>query len=435
MIATDVNNQDNFRILKFNFVVEPEVKNESPPISLIDGINRVNDDSKVYLQLTAPGKDFIYVIGNFNNYKESSDFLMHKIPNSDQFWIELNNLNSSDYYYYQYSVYDKNPVTNSPFNVKVADPYSELVLSPFDDPGIPSETFKNIPEYPVGQQREFTLFKSTKNIYNWEVQSFEKPKKEDLVIYEVLIRDFDINRSFQDLINRVNYFKSLNINAVELMPVMEFEGNESWGYNPSFHFALDKFYGSSEKLKELIDLYHKNGIAIILDLTMNHVFGRNPLVRMWMNDPDLNGWGEPSSENPYLNTEPKHSYNVGYDFNHQSKFTQDYTKRVIKYWIEEFKIDGFRWDLTKGFTQNCSEDDSDCTNRFQQDRVDILKMYADYSWKIDNNHYVIFEHLGTDNEEKEWANYRLSEGKGVMLWGKLTNEFNELTMGYENGAS
>ena len=62
-------------------------------------------------------------------------------------------------------------------------------------------------------------------------------------------------------------------------------------------------------------------------------------------------------------------------------------------------------------------------------------MYADYSWKIDNNHYVIFEHLGTDNEEKEWANYRLSEGKGVMLWGKLTNEFNELTMGYENGAS
>ena len=54
------------------------------------------------------------------------------------------------------------------------------------------------------------------------------------------------------------------------MPIMEFEGNESWGYNPSFHLALDKFYGSPEKFKELVDVFHENGIAVILDLTMNH---------------------------------------------------------------------------------------------------------------------------------------------------------------------
>ena len=435
LTATDVNNSSNSRILNFDIIVEPSLIVESPPVELFDGINRVEDGSKVYLQLTAPNKDFVYVIGNFNDYKEEEEFMMKKHPDSDKFWIELKGLNAEEYYYYQYSVYDKNPITNSPSNIKVADPYSELVLSPFDDPYIPTTSFENIPQYPEGQEREFTLFKTLKETYNWKVNDFEKPLKEDLVIYEILIRDFDSNRNFQDLIDRIDYFKNLNINAIELMPIMEFEGNESWGYNPSFHLALDKFYGSPEKFKELVDVFHENGIAVILDLTMNHSFGRNSLVRMWMDDPDKNGWGGPSSDNPYYNVEPKHSYNVGYDFNHQSELTQEYTKRVIKYWIEEFKIDGYRWDLTKGFTQNCSEDNQDCTNQFQQDRVDVLKMYADYSWSIDEDHYVIFEHLGQDSEEKEWADYRVDEGKGIMLWGKLTTEFNELTMGYESGAN
>jgi 1,4-alpha-glucan branching enzyme len=90
-----------------------------------------------------------------------------------------------------------------------------------------------------------------------------KPAKENLVVYELLVRDFDANRSYQDLINKIDYFKNLKINAIELMPVMEFEGNESWGY--PFHMALDKFM-VLHKLKEFIDLCHQNGIAVILDV-------------------------------------------------------------------------------------------------------------------------------------------------------------------------
>ncbi len=251
LTATDVNNSSNSRILNFDIIVEPTLIVESPPVELIDGINRVEDGSKVYLQLTAPNKDFVYVIGNFNDYEENEEFLMKKYPDSDKFWLELKGLNSDEYYYYQYSVYDKNPITNSPSNVKVADPYSELVLSPFDDPDIPTTSFENIPHYPEGQEREFTLFKTLKGTYNWKVNDFKKPLKEDLVIYEILIRDFDSNRNFQDLIDRIDYFKNLNINAIELMPIMEFEGNESWGYNPSFHLALDKFYGSPKNSKNL----------------------------------------------------------------------------------------------------------------------------------------------------------------------------------------
>jgi hypothetical protein len=221
------------------------------------------------------------------------------------------------------------------------------------------------------------------------------------------------------------------------MPVMEFEGNESWGYNTSFHMALDKFYGTSDKLKELIDLCHQNGIAVILDVALNHAFGRNPMVRMWMNDPDGDGFGSPTVENPYFNMTAKHTYSVGEDFNHQSLRTQNYVERVVKQWIEEYKIDGFRWDLTKGFTQACTDSDESCTNKYQQDRVDILKKYADYSWSLDPTHYTIFEHLGTDAEEKQWADYRAGEtpGKGVMMWGKMTDPYNELSMGYTSNIS
>jgi 1,4-alpha-glucan branching enzyme len=199
--------------------------------------------------------------------------------------------------------------------------------------------------------------------------------------------------------------------------------------------ALDKFYGTPEKFKELVDTFHQNGIAVILDLAINHAFGRAPGIRLWMDDADGNGWGDPSSENPYFNTEAKHSYNVGSDFNHQSTMTKNFTKRVIKHWIEEYKIDGFRWDLTKGFTQNCTANDEGCTGNYQADRVAVLKEYADYSWSLDANHYVIFEHLGGDTEEKEWADYKLSEGKGIMLWGKMTEPYNQLSMGHNSNNS
>ena len=273
--------------------------------------------------------------------------------------------------------------------------YSTLVLSPFDDSYIPTASYPNMPVYPSGQDREVSVLQTGQTTYNWQVTDFQKPAKEDLVIYELLIRDFDANRNFQDVIDRIDYFKNLHINAIELMPVMEFEGNESWGYNTAFHMALDKFYGSEDKFRELVDVCHQNGIAVILDLALNHAFGRNPMVRMWMDDPDNNGWGEPSSENPYFNETATHTYSVGSDFNHSSALTKKYSKRVVKHWIENFKIDGFRWDLTKGFTQNCTDTNSGCTDNYQADRVAILKEYADYSWSLDPDHYVIFEHLYT----------------------------------------
>ncbi|KFF16260.1 alpha-amylase family glycosyl hydrolase [Flavobacterium hydatis] len=421
-------------IKKFTAIVNPGTTLAvAMPAGLVDGINyNPSDATKATLVLDAPLKDYVYVAGSFNNWVPTSDYLMKKDPDSGKFWLELTGLVSGVNNTYQYWVVANAPMANSLSLVKTADPYSTLVLSPFDDSGIPATSYPNMPIYPAGQEREVTVLKTGQTPYPWQVTNFVKPEKEKLVVYEVLVRDFDANRNYQSLIDKIDYFKNLKINAIELMPVMEFEGNESWGYNTSFHMALDKFYGTSDKLKEFIDLCHQNGIAVIMDVALNHAFGRNPMVRMWMNDPDNDGWGSPSADNPYFNTVAKHSYSVGEDFNHQQARTQNYVKRVIQHWVEEYKIDGLRWDLTKGFTQNCTAGDESCTNSLQQDRVDVLKKYADYSWNLDPTHYTIFEHLGSDAEEQLWANYKINESpsKGIMMWGKMTNAYNQLSMGY-----
>jgi 1,4-alpha-glucan branching enzyme len=442
------------QVKKFSVIVNPgTIAQALPSSTLVDGVNyNSSDPTKATLVLNAPFKDFIYVAGSFNNYQPSGAYAMKKDPTSGKFWLELTGLVSGQVYTFQYWVCDvtSRPV-NSPAIVKTADPFSTLVLSPFDDPEIASlGVYPNLPQYPAGQQREVTVLQTGPSAYynyNWSAatNNFVKPKKKDLVIYEVLVRDFDVNRSYQDLIDKIDYFKNLKINAIQLMPVMEFEGNLSWGYNTVFHLAPDKRYGPPAKLKEFIDLCHQNGIAVILDVALNHVFGRSPLERMWMTDTDNDGWGNGiTSENPYCNQTAMHSYSVGSDLNHfrePDNLTNTYVLRTIKTWMEDYKIDGFRWDLTKGLTNSCPSNvaggQEACTNSYLADRVAKLKYYADKQWEIDPNFFVIFEHLGTGgsyNEEVEWANYlRSGDSKGIMQWRKMTDSYANLLKG--NGTS
>ncbi len=435
---------------KFNVIINPGSTNQTLPAGMLDGINyNATDPTKATLVLNAPFKDFVYVAGSFNNWQPSAAYAMRK--DGTKFWLELTGLTPGEVYTYQYWVCDQTarPV-NSPALVKTADPFSTLVLSPFDDPEIATlGVFPNLPTYPVGQEREVTVLQTGPNSlfsYNWSAATtnFVKPKKKDLVFYEVLVRDFDSNRTFQDLINRIDYFKNLKINAVKLMPVMEFEGNLSWGYNSVYHMALDKRYGPPAKLKEFVDLCHQNGIAVILDLALNHVFGRSPLERIWMLDTDGDGWANSSgfrttTENPYINQTPTHAYNVGSDLNHfreagpGGNMTNTYAIRTIQHWIQEYKIDGYRWDLTKGFTNQCTNGDETCTNGYRTDRVAKMKWYADNQWLADPNSLVIFEHLGNGgsaSEELEWADYlRSGDSKGIMLWRKMTDPYANLLKG------
>ncbi len=432
---------------KFTVIINPGTISQTVPVGIVDGINyNTSDPTKATLLLNAPFKDFIYVAGSFNNWQPTAAYAMKK--DGTKFWLELTGLTPGQAYTYQYWVCDQtNRPANSPALVKTADPFSTLVLSPFDDPEIATlGVYPGLPTYPVGQEREVTVLQTGQTPYPWSAATtnFVKPKKKDLVFYELLIRDFDANRTYQDLINRIDYFRNLKINAIKIMPVMEFEGNMSWGYNTVYHMALDKRYGPPAKLKEFVDLCHQNGIAVILDLALNHVFGRSPIERMWMLDTDGDGWANgtgprTSTENPYINQTATHAYGVGSDINHflttgpGANLARTYVTRTLQTWIQDYKIDGYRWDLTKGFTNQCASGDEGCTNGYRSDRVAKLKEYADIQWSFDPNSLVIFEHLGSGGsaaEESEWADYlRSGDTKGIMLWRKMTDPYANLLKG------
>ncbi|WP_299059436.1 alpha-amylase family glycosyl hydrolase [uncultured Polaribacter sp.] len=413
---------------EFSAIVKPTVTEASLPIGLKDGINlNSTDNTKATLVFYAPLKEFIHVLGDFNDWSIDNNYLLKKDSSKDRFWIELTNLTPQQNYTYQYLVDGE---------LRVADPYSTTILSENNDTYIDNVTYPDLPAYPSGKTSNVvTLLRTGDADFVWQTTNFTKPKKTDLVIYELLIRDFDALHSFDAVKARLDYLQDLGVNAIEFMPVSEFDGNESWGYNTSFHMALDKYYGNKNSFKLLIDECHRRGIAVILDVVYNHASGQNPYYRMYNTDNGGFG-GQAAANSPFFNATAKHSFSVFNDYNHSKQAVKDYVKRTTQYWIDEYKIDGFRWDLTKGFTQNCTANDESCTSNYQQDRVDVLKEYADYQWEKDPNFYIIFEHLGKNEEEKEWVNYRLNEGKGIMVWGNHNGNYSEGTLGFNsNGKS
>lgn len=383
------------------------------PAGLRNGINR-NTDGTITLLVTAPGKSDMMLIGDFNQWRFSESYQMNK--DGDDFWLlldqDLINLNLTEEYGYQYV---------ADFDIYVADPYAEKVLDPFNDGDIDPDNYPDLKPYPENAFGIVSVLEIKPELYDWQVDNFIKPDKTNLVIYELLVRDFSEEDSFQQVIDRLDYLEDLGINAIEFMPLSEFEGNDSWGYNVSFHHALDKMYGTKNKFKELVDACHERGIAVILDVVFNHAFSQSSLCQLWWDAANF----RPAPENPYLNVTPTHDFNVGYDFNHESPHTKAYVKQTLQYWVEEFRVDGFRFDLSKGFTQNNTLGDLPAWNMYDQSRVDILIDYANATWNAtDNDLYMILEHLSDNDEEKVLADF------GFLIWGKMTDEYNQNTMGY-----
>lgn len=392
-------------------------QNATRPANLKNGVNE-NADGSVTFLFAAPGKNDVMLIGDFTNWALNPNFQMRK--DGDYFWVTVaaSNFNAGTEFAYQYLV---------DYTIKVADPYSTMILDPGSDQFIKPGNFPNLKPYPAGLTTgDVTLHTYQKAPYNWTTNNFTRPNKENLVIYELLVRDFSESDSYQEIINRIDYLDELGVNAVKIMPLNEFEGTDSWGYNPKYHGALDKAYGTPEKLKELIDLLHSKGIAVILDVVYNHAFSQSPLAQLWWDQANF----RPAPNNPYMNPTPRHDFNVGYDFNHESSWTRQYVKQTLQYWIDEYRIDGFRFDLSKGFTQNNTLGNIGAWNAYDQSRVDILNDYRNTIWNTNGNDiYMILEHLGDDAEERALANF------GFMLWGKMTDQFNQNSMGFSTNAN
>ena len=372
---------------------------EAKPSSYKKGINYTSDNS-VALVLWAPEKEFVYVLGSFNDWKLSEAYQMKK--DGDYFWLDINDLTKGQSYPFQYYIDGE---------ITIADPYCEQTSDPWNDSSISESTYPGLIDYPEGEAEGIaSVLQTGQTDYSWGVSDFQIPDKKNLVIYELLVRDFTSEHTYKAVRENLDYLEDLNINVLELMPVNEFENNSSWGYNPSFYFAPDKYYGSKNELKQLIDECHKRGIAVVIDMVLNHSYGQSPFVQMYWDEAN----SRPAANNPWYNQQSNFqntSLQWGYDFNHDSEYTRQLVDSINSFWMSEYKVDGFRFDFTKGFS-NTAYGSSSWGSSYDAARISNLERMADEIWKRKSNAIVIFEHLADNSEEKVLANY------GVLLWGK-----------------
>jgi len=399
----------------FTVFVDPLEIDEDLPDGVIDGINYHPDYFTVTLSLFAPYKKNVYVLGDFNDWKIDLNYKMHRDSvdaDSINWWLTLNNLSPGTEYAFQYLVDGE---------IRIADPYTEKVLDPWNDSYIPSQTYPNLKPYPSGKtDHVVSVLQTAQTVYEWQTMDFVRPPETELVIYELLVRDFIAAHNYQTLDDTLRYLKNLGVTAVELMPVNEFEGNESWGYNPSFYFAPDKYYGSANALRAFIDACHAESLAVIVDMVLNHSYGQSPFVRLY----NEGEYGDPTDDNPWYNvTSPNPVYAWGMDFNHESIATQRLVDRINHYWLTQFNVDGFRFDFTKGFTNKAGDGWA-----YDASRITILKRMADQIWQVSPDAYVILEHFAENTEEKVLSDY------GLMLWGNSNHNYNEASMGWNDGS-
>jgi 1,4-alpha-glucan branching enzyme len=393
------------------------------PQGVKEGINYGANCNSVTLVLFAPNKTNAVVIGDFtgSNWSLKPNFQMNKTADGNYYWITINGLTPGVEYGFEYVVDNQ---------IYIADPYSEKILDPNNDQYIPSSTYPGLKPYPsnsnvtAGKNGIISVLQTCQPAYPWKVNNFARPDKRNLVTYELLLRDFGDAKNYQMLIDTISYFKRLGINAIELMPVNEFAGNESWGYNPTFYVALDKAYGTKNKFKEFIDLCHQNGIAVILDVVYNHLDAFNgPQGKLYWNS----STGKPAANSPWFNQTAPHPYSVYEDLNHTSTATQYLVERSMEYWLSEYKVDGFRLDLAKGFTQTVTN--TTTVEDFDASRVANLERYYDYIVPKFPGTYMILEFLGQQRaEEQEYANH------GFLLWGNNNVTYNQATMGYTSNS-
>ena len=387
---------------------------ETMPSGVRHGIN-YNENGSVTFVLYDKAKDgkrsdYCYIVGDWNEWERVKQGAMKRDNEAGCWWITLDGFDPDKEYRFQYRL------GNQPSSdIYVSDPYTEIVYDQWNDQHI-----AGVPAFPAGAKQLISAFQINRPEYSWKHSDFKVEDKNDLVIYEMLFRDFTKTKDIAGAMQQLDYIEDLGVNAVQLMPIQEFDGNLSWGYNPNHWFALDKAYGTREQYKEFIDECHARGLAVIVDVVYNHATGSHPWAKMWWN-------GNATAENnPFFNVTPTHPYNVFHDMNHENPMVKEHVKRSLEYLLTEYDLDGFRFDLTKGFTQTDSGGDNGDVakwGRYDQSRVDILKGYADHIWSVNDNAVVIFEHLSDWDEEKVLAEH------GMQLWRNVNHEYRSAVTG------
>ncbi|MGF1487322.1 MAG: alpha-amylase family glycosyl hydrolase [Prochloraceae cyanobacterium] len=276
-------------------------------------------------KLLAPYNKEAALIGSFSDWKEIP------MEKDDRGYFRTTLELEDGEYQYKFKVRSKSWFFDPDEWVYVVDPYAT---------DIDNETQNGIIRIKDGEKIVDT--------YVWQHDDKPLPSDRELVIYEMHISDFSGGEDdpnprgkYQDAIEKLDYLCDLGVNAIELMPVKEYPGEYSWGYNPRHFFTAESSYGSTAELKQLIDECHARGIRVIIDGIYNHSEKESPLTQI-----DHDYWYHHSPTDPDNSWGPEFNYEK-YDENLDTKPAWDFIGDTIRFWIREYHIDGIRYDAAK----------------------------------------------------------------------------------------
>jgi 1,4-alpha-glucan branching enzyme len=274
--------------------------------------------------LFAPYNEAVSLLGSFTDdavpmEKGDDGYFRTRIPLADGL------------YHYRFRVQSKSWFLPENEWIEITDPYAT--------------------DIDVGSQNGILNIKDGRRIvddYVWQHDDHLLPPDHSLVIYELHVGDFSGGEAdpftrgkYTDITAKLDYLAELGINAIELMPVKEFPGDRSWGYNPRYFFAPESSYGATFDLKRLIDECHGRGIRVIMDGVYNHSENSAPLALI-----DHDYWYYHEPKEPELSWGPQFNYSH-YDEHLDIKPVWKFIGDVVRFWIEEYHIDGIRYDAAR----------------------------------------------------------------------------------------
>ncbi len=312
-----------------------EVQTAVMPASAKHGVTLKGSGDSTTFRLRVPGKNYVLlrIAPAGQPVATAAPRVMKKDPTSDNWWLNVL-LQPNTEYEYLYEIEN---------NKMVSDPFGRQFGT-------------------YGTKFSTGASGLAADNYVWQSNNFIRPPLNKLAIYELHIGEFAGGyygkgagqSGFTDLKSLLPHFKSLGINAIELMPVNDYgivgKSGHSWGYDLNHYFAIEPAFGTPLEFKQLIDEAHKMGIAVILDVVFNHQNDTGPL---WQMAPD-------EAVNPYFKLNSDVRYNEDglqffKDMDHWTAETQEMVLENLKMWIDEYQIDGFRYDYTQGIGWNINE--------------------------------------------------------------------------------
>ncbi|HDP34529.1 MAG TPA: DUF3459 domain-containing protein [Candidatus Hydrogenedentes bacterium] len=279
------------------------------------------------VRVWAPNANAVYIAGSFNRFSVTD----HPLARDENgYWTALIK------------------------NVRVGDRYRYCIATD-------TETYMRLDPYSLDADSSdgHTIIPDRR--FDWDGDTFVMPEHARMIIYEMHLGTFTRGErgkpgSIENAIAKLDYLHALGVNVLELMPIMEFAGSYSWGYNPSLIFAIESDYGSVADFKRFVRAAHERGMAVILDKVYNH-FGPDDL-HLWRFD----GWYENDKGGIYFyNDNRSHTPWGDTRPDYGRPEVRRYIRDNVLYWLSEYHVDGFRWDAV-AYIRNILGNDGDPAN-------------------------------------------------------------------------